>query len=191
LVTASAIGVPFILFVQWTIQDQNRWQSSKLGLTPGVSQSASLNNQIQRFYHVRPQSIAKEDIVRIRDLQWKGLPAWPPEWWFSDEEAGEEGFLKNVQFRYDQTQQCISVVATHLGNDRNGIIILENSLHLEILCNKLKENIGRPLKEIGDLDIDFLLSIPKKGLKKVRQTTRQGSHSAAFPPVAVKLKSKQ
>jgi hypothetical protein len=99
--------------------------------------------------------------MRIRDLEWKGMPAWPPEWWISDEGAGEEGFLKNVQLRYDQTPACLSVVATHLGDDRNGIIILEDSAHLEILWNKLKENVGRPLKEIGDLKIDFFLSIPK------------------------------
>lgn len=128
--------------------------------------------------------------MRIRDLKWKGLPAWPPEWWFSDEEAGEEGFLKNVEFRYDQNPQCISVVATHLGNDRRGIIILENPLHLETLCHKLQENIGKSVKDIGDFNIDFFLSIPKKGPEKVRPQTTKDSHSAVFPPVAVKLKSK-
>jgi hypothetical protein len=106
--------------------------------------------------------------MRIRDLKWKGMPAWPPEWWFSDEGVGEEGFLKHVQFRYDQTPQCISVVATHLGNDRNGIIILEDALHLETLCQKLNENIGKPLKEIGNLKVDFFPSIPKMGPKQVR-----------------------
>ena len=127
--------------------------------------------------------------MRIRDLQWKGMSIWPPEWGFSDEGAGEEGFLKNVQFRYDQTPACISLVASHLDEDRNGIIVLENSLNLETLCHKLKENIGRPLKEIGDLDINLMLSIPKKGPKQVRPPTTQGSHSAAvFSPLAVKIK---
>lgn len=129
--------------------------------------------------------------MRIRDLQWKGMSMWPPEWGFSDEGAGEDGFLKNVQFRNDQTPQCISVVASHLGDDRNGIIILEDTTHLETLCQKLKENIGRPLKEIGDLNIDFFLSIPKKGQKQVRPQITQGSRSAVFYPVAVKLKSKR
>jgi hypothetical protein len=119
--------------------------------------------------------------MRIRDLKWEGIPAWPPEWWISDEGAGEEGFLKNVQLRNDQTPACISVVATHLGDDRNGIIILEDSLHLETLCHKLKENIGRSLSEIGDLEIDFLLSMPKKGPKQVRPQTTQISRSEIFP----------
>ena len=109
--------------------------------------------------------------MRIRDLQWEGIPAWPPQWWFSDEKAGEEGVLKNAQFRYDQMPVCISVVATHLDESRHGIIILADSAHLEILCQKLKENLGRPLSEIGDLEIDF--SIPKKGMKQVRQQNAQ------------------
>jgi hypothetical protein len=128
--------------------------------------------------------------MRIRDLQWKGVSMWPPEWWVSDEGAGEEGFLKSVQFRNDQILQCISVVASHLGNNRNGIIILEDPTHLETLCQKLKENIGKPLKEIGDLNIDFFLSIPKKGQKQVRPQITGCSRSAAFPPVAVKFKTK-
>jgi hypothetical protein len=127
--------------------------------------------------------------MRIRDLQWKGLSVWPPQWWVSDEEAGEEGILKTVQLRDDQIPACILVVASHSGNDRNGVIILENPLHLAILCHKLKENLGRPLKEIGDLKVDPFLSILKKGPKKVRPRTTQGSHAGVFPPVAAKLKS--
>ena len=127
--------------------------------------------------------------MRIRDLQWEGMPAWPPEWWISDEGAREEGSLKHVQFRYDQTPQCISVVASHLGDDRNGIIILENPAHLEILCQKLKENIGKPLSQIGDLEIDPLLPMPKKCAKQVRPQSPQGSRYEVFPPVAVRFRS--
>jgi hypothetical protein len=129
--------------------------------------------------------------MRIRDLQWKGISMWPPELGFSDEGAGEEGFLKDVQLRHEQKLLCISVVASHFGNDRNGVIILEDPLHLEALCRKLKENIGSPLSLIGDLEIDFLLSTQKKGPKQVRPQTTQGSRSPASPPVAVKLKSKK
>jgi hypothetical protein len=105
--------------------------------------------------------------MRIRDLEWQGLPAWPPEWWISDEGAGEEGLLTKVQFRYDQTPVCIALVATHLGENRNGIIILADPTRLEILCNKLKENLGRSLLEIGDLEIDFLQSMPKEAPKQM------------------------
>jgi hypothetical protein len=126
--------------------------------------------------------------MRIRDLQWDGLSMWPPEWGFSDEGAGEDGFLKNVRFHNDQTPQCISVIASHLGNERNGIIILENPAHLEILCQKLKENIGRPLSQVGDLEIDFWPLIAKKGLKQVRPQITYNARSETFPPVAMNLK---
>ena len=100
--------------------------------------------------------------MRIRDLQWKGIPTWPPEWGVADESAGEEGILKNVQIRYDQSPTYISVVASHHGDSRNGIIVLEDSASLEILCKKLQDNIGRPICEIGDLHIDFFPGIPKR-----------------------------
>jgi hypothetical protein len=115
--------------------------------------------------------------MRIRDLTWKELPAWPPQWWTSDEDAGETGVLKSVQLRYDQTPACLSIVATHLGEGRNGIILLEDLAQLEILHKKLKENVGRPLVEVGDLNIDFPLTIPKKGLKQVRPQITQNSRS--------------
>ena len=124
--------------------------------------------------------------MRIRDLQWEGIPVWPPQWWFSDEKAGEEGVLKNAQFRYDQMPVCISVVATHLDESRHGIIILADSAHLEILCQKLKENLGRPLSEIGDLEIDF--SLPKKGMKQIRPQNKQGFRSELSSPLKAKIK---
>jgi hypothetical protein len=124
--------------------------------------------------------------MRIRDLRWKGISMWPPEWWVSDEGAGEKGFLKKVQFRKEQTPACLSIVASHLGEERNGVIILEDLLHLETLCQKLKENIGRPLFEIGNLDIDFSFSFLKKGPKQVRPQITQAPET--FPLVAVKLK---
>ena len=101
--------------------------------------------------------------MRIRDLQWKGVAAWPPEWWFSDADAGEAGCLKDVQLRSDQKLLCISIVASHLDDFRNGVILLEDPAHLERLFQKLKECIGRPLQEIGDLKIDFDSSISPRG----------------------------
>jgi len=124
--------------------------------------------------------------MRIRDLQWKGIPVWPPEWWISDEKAGEAGDLKNVQLRYDQTPPCIAVVASHLDVSRNGVILLEDLIDLEILYQKLKDNLGRPLAEIGDLDIDFSLALPKQGPKQARPPRRQDlrSETAAKNQVA-------
>jgi hypothetical protein len=112
-----------------------------------------------------------EAVMRIRDLKWRGIPAWPPEWWISDEGAGEEGVLENVQLRNYLIPSCVLIKASHLGYDRTGIIVLEDSAHLKILSNKLKENIGKPLTEIGDLEIDFGFFLPRKGQKRVRPRT--------------------
>jgi hypothetical protein len=129
-----------------------------------------------------------EAVMRIRDLQWEGIPVWPPQWWFSDERAGEEGVLKNVQLRYDQRPMCLSVVATHLDESRHGIIILEDSAQLEILCQKLKENLGMPLLEIGDLEIDISPLIPKMGPKQVRPQNKQDSRSEVSAPLKSEIK---
>jgi hypothetical protein len=107
-------------------------------------------------------------IMQIRSLQWRGIPVWPPEWWISDQETGEEGILEEVRLHMNRTPALINIVANHLGDSRNGIIILEGSVQLDILYHKLKENIGRPLKEIGDLEIDLSTPLQKRGQKQAR-----------------------
>jgi hypothetical protein len=102
----------------------------------------------------------------IRSLKWRGVPMWPPEWWISDYGAGDEGVLEEVQLRQDLTPECLYVVAMHFGDVRKGIIVLEEPAHLKILYHKLKENLGRPLAEIGDLDLELLPSL--RGPKQAR-----------------------
>jgi hypothetical protein len=96
---------------------------------------------------------------------------WPPEFGLSNKIVGEKGILKSVQIRHDLKINVIIVTASYLGKEKTGIIILEDPLHLQILCNKLKENIGKPFSEIGDMEIDFYLSVSKKGPKQVRPRT--------------------
>ena len=88
---------------------------------------------------------------------------WPPEWGISNHGVGEEGVLANVQLRNDLTPACIFAVANYLGDIRKGIIILEELAPLGLLYHKLKQNIGKPLTEIGDLEIDFYPSLCKSG----------------------------
>ena len=95
--------------------------------------------------------------MQIRDLKWRTVRVWPPEWWLSDEGTAEEGILDEVQLRDDLTMRWITISVNHLNNNRKGIIVLDDPAHLEILYKKLKDNVGRPLIEIGDLDIEFLI----------------------------------
>jgi len=93
--------------------------------------------------------------MRIRDLKWRSLAIWPPEWSFADEGVGELGFLVRVELRKDRNPEFIYIEAKHAGNTLKGITLLEDSSRLELLCRKLRENLGKPLVEIGDLEINF------------------------------------
>lgn len=106
--------------------------------------------------------------MKIRELTWKALPAWPPEWLISDEGAGEKGVLEDVQFRGDLNPRLITIVANHQGETRKGVMVLEDPVHLEILFHNLKDNIGKALTEIGNLNIDFSFPLKKKGQKQIR-----------------------
>jgi hypothetical protein len=51
---------------------------------------------------------------------------------------------------------------------RKGIIVLNDPAQLEILYSRLKDNIGKPLTEIGDLELDYFRPIHKKRNRQVR-----------------------
>jgi hypothetical protein len=106
--------------------------------------------------------------MKIRDLKFKGFLMWPPEWVLvSDLQAGEEGVLQDVKLRHGPPR-LISIEANHLGDCRKGVMIQEDSAHLELVFDKLRENLGRPLTEIGNLEIDFTPPLQKYGLKQTR-----------------------
>jgi hypothetical protein len=113
---------------------------------------------------------------------------WPPEFGLTNQIVGEKGILKSVRIRHDLKIKVIIVTANYLDEERKGIIILENPIHLEIFCAKLKENIGKQLKEIGDLEIDFGLSMLRKVPKPVRPQTAQDSPTKIFSSLAAKIK---
>jgi hypothetical protein len=108
----------------------------------------------------------------IRNLRWRDVPIWPPEWWVSDHEAGEEGVLEEVRLCEDLSPACISVIANHLGYSRRGVILLEDHVLLRVLHEKLRENIGRPLTEIGNLELGLLPSLRGPKQAKPRQPSR-------------------
>ena len=58
----------------------------------------------------------------IRDLTWREMPMWPPEWGILDHGVGEEGVLVNVQLRNDLKPACIFVVANYLDDIRKVLL---------------------------------------------------------------------
>jgi hypothetical protein len=95
--------------------------------------------------------------MKLRDLKWKGISIWPPDWSGNEgsKGTGEEGVLTRVEFRERKKEQHISIEAEYAGVLRVGILLLENPVRLKALYHKLQENIGKPLVEIGNLDITF------------------------------------
>ena len=82
--------------------------------------------------------------MRIRNLKWREVTMWPPEWTISEQETGEEGVLEYVQLRNDPTPRLISVEANHLGDIRKGIIVVVpcpmNNSQKCSNCDKLLQN---------------------------------------------------
>lgn len=103
---------------------------------------------------------------------------WPPEWTISDQGIGEAGVLEEVRLRNDLNPKLISVVANHLGDIRKGIMVLEDPALLEAVYSQLKQHVGRPLSEIGDLEIRVLSAMPKRGPRQVRPSSPTRHKSA-------------
>jgi hypothetical protein len=113
--------------------------------------------------------IPKGAIMRIKDLDWKGDTVWPPEWWPPEhaDMIGENGVLKKVGIQ-DIKHRYIQVEIETPKGSFWGVIMLENPGNLEILYQKLNDSIGRPLKQIGDQEINLFPSLQKRGMKQIR-----------------------
>jgi hypothetical protein len=100
---------------------------------------------------------------------------WPPEWTLSDQGLGEAGVLEDVYLRRDLNPELISVVVNHWGDIRKGIMVLEDPTLLKIVYGKLKQHVGRPLSEIGDLEISHVPPLPPRRPRQMRPPARYKS----------------
>ena len=91
--------------------------------------------------------------MRLRELTWMQLPVWPPQWSLTDEGAGEAGVLMKVNICKDRLLEYIYIEADDAGHKLRGITTLGNSRRLKSLYQTLNQHIGKPLTEIGDLEI--------------------------------------
>jgi hypothetical protein len=98
---------------------------------------------------------------------------WPPEWTISDQGLGEAGVLEEVYLRRDLKPKLITVVVNHWGDIRKGIMVLEDPALLEIVYAKLKQHVGLPLSEIGNLEIRHLPPMPQSGPRQMRPAPPQ------------------
>ncbi len=108
--------------------------------------------------------------MRIRNLEWRGVAVWPPEWWPPEHNAliEENAVLREVRIQDSTVHKFIQVEIETPKGPFWGVILVEKPGQLQILNQKLKENIGSPLTEIGDLEIDLFPSLRKRGPMQVR-----------------------
>jgi hypothetical protein len=93
--------------------------------------------------------------MRLRELKWMQLSVWPPQWGVTDEGAGEAGVLMTVKIRKEGLLEYIYIEADDGGHKLRGITTLGNPRHLKSLYRTISRHIGKPLIEIGDLEINL------------------------------------
>jgi hypothetical protein len=91
--------------------------------------------------------------MRLRELKWDEIPVWPPQWAVTDEGVGEAGILMKVNIRKDRLLEYLYIEADDAGHKLRGIITLATPRHLKSLHRTISQYIGKPLREIGDLEI--------------------------------------
>lgn len=98
--------------------------------------------------------------MRLRDhpkMRYHGLPNWPPHWGGAYSPgakfpSGEEGILKAVQ--HLEGSCSITLVLEYEGGTYRGALFLDDPSFLLPLYQRLRDYIDRPIREIGDLEID-------------------------------------
>jgi hypothetical protein len=89
-----------------------------------------------------------------------GIPSWPPQWQPVGEAngiiQGELGILEDVSMS-DSINNKIFLAMGHLGDRYVSVIAFDDSTFARQLYPSLLKNIGRTIKDIGDLDLSHTL----------------------------------
>src|SRR5262245_3316529 len=104
--------------------------------------------------------------MELRDhplLMHHGVPAWPPVWVQIKRQGerklrGEVGFLSEVQLSPVTYARCF-LTMEYEGDRFLGILIVDDSAFCRQICTFLNLHIGASIREIGDLDVSFTLSL--------------------------------
>lgn len=88
----------------------------------------------------------------INQLRWRGIPIWPPHWSEENPAVSEYGLLEKVEIL--PLNELIRIDATWAGTSISGLILANDAYQSSLYC-KLKENIGKPLVEVGNIEIEL------------------------------------
>jgi hypothetical protein len=89
--------------------------------------------------------------MQLQKIKVKDLPEWPPIWAGISLWQPEEGVLQNVEVI--PGTKFLRLDVEHAQINFPGLIIPRTNVR-RILFRKLKNNIGRQLADIGDLEIN-------------------------------------
>ena len=90
--------------------------------------------------------------MRIREMTWMGLQVWPPKWSNSSQAINHQAVLMDVKVIVGTDLFRIDVA--HNGIPHLGIMCVGREVHKPLYL-KMKENIGKQLAEIADLEIEI------------------------------------
>ncbi len=90
----------------------------------------------------------------IKELTWQGMEAWPPQWSNSSHSINENAVLTDA--RPIIGTDLLRIDVDHNGIPYLGLLFVEKEVR-SFLHRKLKENLGRRLVEIADLELDLEL----------------------------------
>ncbi len=90
--------------------------------------------------------------MRIREMTHMGRQVWPPQWSSSSQPINEEAVLKGVKVIIGT--DLLRVDIDHNGMPHLGIMAAEQEVRASLYL-KLKENLGRQLIDIAELEIEI------------------------------------
>jgi hypothetical protein len=102
--------------------------------------------------------------MMLRDhplMSYRGVKNWPPIWTRTRDEnlktvRGEVGVLTYVYSNPRMSSKCFLVI-DHEGETYVGALIFDTHALCKQVTDLLWAHMNRPIKEIGDLDLSYLL----------------------------------
>jgi hypothetical protein len=102
--------------------------------------------------------------MELRDhplMRYRGTNNWPPVWVPTKRlratvMAGEIGILTAVRFRPNNSGECYLIIE-HQNEEWIGALLFDDTRFSATISILLLENLGRPISEIGSIEISYTL----------------------------------
>jgi hypothetical protein len=103
--------------------------------------------------------------MKLRDhplMYCSDVPSWPPAWLWRDgsddtKPYGEVGMLREVVLSEIEPPDRCFMIMQHMGAEYIGCFLFENSAFCRKISEILREHCGKPIHEIGDIELSHAL----------------------------------